>query len=119
CEICRRVFDIDVRRELPRRALPIAAMPPANIEAIFQEEVEAIKQLLKPGNRRKLDASARLRSLAIVEAAYAGEEPDVTPRAMKKLGDFVSKSNSWDDVFGSVPTIEVTADGSGVPVELK
>ena len=40
---------------------------------MFDEELDEVRQLLAPGSRRKAEAHAKLRGLAIVDGAILGE----------------------------------------------
>ena len=58
-DLMASVFDIDLKQVLPSRVLPISTSPPTSLAALFESEVAAIKKLLRPGKRRRLDAEDR------------------------------------------------------------
>jgi len=66
-DIVKRVFNVDLKTELPVRVLPLSTTPPMDIQAFFNTEVADIKKLLAPKSRKKLEATEKLRALAIME----------------------------------------------------
>lgn len=73
-DIVRKVFDIELKTELPVRVLPLSTIPPTDIQAFFDSEVSDIKKLLQPKSRKRLEALEKLRALAIVENSIQGIE---------------------------------------------
>jgi len=65
--IMKDALDRDLRSELPDRVLPLSTTPPTDLATLFDTEVQAVKKLLEPGKRQRLQAMAKLRGLAIVE----------------------------------------------------
>lgn len=68
-DIAKKVFNIDLKTQLPVRVLPLSTTPPMDIQAFFSTEVQEIKKLLVPKSRKKLEATEKLRALAIMENA--------------------------------------------------
>jgi hypothetical protein len=73
-DVFAEVFKEDLRLYLPERVLPLSTSPPLDLAALFDTEVAEIQKLLRPGSRRRTEAEARLRSLAIVETSLGGEK---------------------------------------------
>ena len=67
------VFDTNLVLELPERVLPISTTAPTDLLALFDKEIDEIRALLEPGTRRKMDAIAKARSLAVLESAIGGK----------------------------------------------
>jgi hypothetical protein len=63
----------DLRVALPVRVLPLSTSPPQDLSSLFENEVDEIRKLLRPGTRRRIEALAKIRALAIVEGAVNGE----------------------------------------------
>ena len=68
----QRVFDLKLTDFMPERVLPISSNPPKTLDNLMEIEFTNIKELVKYGKRRKLEAAAKLRSFAIVEASLNG-----------------------------------------------
>jgi hypothetical protein len=118
-DLLDRVFQKDLISELPRRVLPISTSPPSDLATIFDAEVEEVRRLLSPGRRRHVEASARLRSLAIVESAIEGEKLQPGPGDLRRLSEAVEAGHSWDRIFPGVASIEITATGTGPSLDLR
>ncbi len=65
--LSRAVFKRKLADVLPPRVLPVTASPPKDLTLIFDEEVTAIRGLLKGGVRKRELAEARLKALTIME----------------------------------------------------
>jgi hypothetical protein len=119
-ELLHRAFGEDLTQLVPPRALPVATIPPRDLVDVVQREVDAIRELLRPGKRQVLDAQARLRGLLDLEAAAGGrvDPPDQTEmsRAVKAMREGVS----WQRVFPGVASLQVQVSGDGaIPVAVK
>lgn len=75
--------------------------------------------MLKPGNRKKLEAMARLRPLAILDASVRGEKFQPGDSDLEKLATQLSKGKSWREVFPGAASIEFTTDDSGIGLNLR
>jgi hypothetical protein len=119
-DVFKDVFKQDLRLFLPERVLPLSTSPPSDLASLFESEVAEIRKLLKPGSRRRTEAEARLRSLAIVETSLGGEK--VQPRAgdLNKLAsEIAGGKKSWDDIFPGVASLELTSTGFGPSLDLR
>ena len=47
-DITSRVFNIDLKTELPLRVLPLSTTPPIEMEALFSQEIVEVKKLIQP-----------------------------------------------------------------------
>lgn len=99
--------------------LPISTRPPTDLTALFDEEIEDIKRLLSPGSRRAIDASAKLRGLAILEGAVNGENHQPTPGELKKLAGQIKNGVGWHDIFPSVASLCISTEGEGPNISLR
>jgi hypothetical protein len=114
------VFAEDLHALLPKRALPLSTTPPTDLATLFDNEVKEIQKLLSPGSRRRTEAEARLRALAIVESSISGEKVQPGVTELKRLADQISaRKKSWDAIFPAVATLTVTAQGHGPSIDLR
>jgi hypothetical protein len=118
-DVYKGVFRRDLGDVLPARVLPISTTPPNDIATLFDTEVALIKTLLKPGSRRRTEAAAKLRPLAIVEAALGGERGQPSPKDVQKLATGILKGQSWDKLFPGVASINLTQKGYGPSLDLR
>jgi hypothetical protein len=71
-DILENVFGERLSDHLPERVLPLTTTPPKDLGAMVGDEVELIRALIKPGLRKRVEARARVKSLAIMDAAIRG-----------------------------------------------
>lgn len=113
------VFQENIIDFLPKRVLPVSTTPPTTLAALFDSEIAEIKKLLGPKKRRRLEAEARLRPLAILNSAIVGEKDQPTAPQLQKIGKELLKGAAWQDVFQGASAIELTTDGSGPSLALR
>jgi hypothetical protein len=71
--LLKKVFDRNLQDEFPERVLPVSTTPPTDFVTLIEAEFNDIRKLVMPGKRRRLQARAKLRALAIIEASLKGE----------------------------------------------
>ncbi|MCS4435340.1 DUF3644 domain-containing protein [Aquiflexum gelatinilyticum] len=118
-DIAKKVFNIDLKTQLPVRVLPLSTTPPMDIQAFFSSEVQEIKKLLAPKSRKKLEATEKLRALAIMENAIQGNESQPSDKELKSLAKQLPKATNWGQLFPSVSTLSFTQNGYGPSLDLR
>lgn len=118
-DLLKAVFDEDLASRLPERVLPVSTSPPTDLAALFDSEVEEIKKLLRPRRRRQVEALARLRPLAILDATIRGEKGQPSESDLRRLGRELSQSKPWVDVFRGAAAVEIAVDGTGPSLSLR
>jgi hypothetical protein len=118
-DITNRVFELDLKIELPNRVLPLSTTPPLDMAALFNYEIDEIRRLLVPKNRRKLEAHEKLRALAIMENSIQGIETQPSDSELKKIAAKVNNGLSWDQIFPGTATINLTSNGYGISLDLR
>ncbi len=118
-DIAKKVFNIDLKTQLPVRVLPLSTTPPMDIQAFFSTEVQEIKKLLAPKSRKKLEATEKLRALAIMENAIQGNESQPSDTELEALAKRLSKAANWEQLFPSVSTLTFTQNGYGPSLDLR
>ena len=118
-DLLKHVFNEDLAREMPERVLPISTTPPIDLAALFEMETEQIRRILAPKSRRQVEANARLRSLAIMEASIQGEYLQPREADLKKLAKKIHDVPDWRDIFPGVASINLTPEGSGPSLSLR
>jgi len=118
-DIAKKVFNIDLKTQLPVRVLPLSTTPPMDIQAFFSTEVQEIKKLLAPKSRKKLEATEKLRALAIMENAIQGNESQPSDTELKALAKRLSEATNWGQLFPSVSTLSFTQNGYGPSLDLR
>lgn len=118
-DLLKSVFNQDLACHLPARVLPVSTSPPTDLATLFDSEVEEIKKLLQPGRRRRVEALARLRPLAILDATIRGEKGQPSDSDLRRLGKEVSQGNAWAHVFQGAAAVEIASDGTGPSLSLR
>jgi hypothetical protein len=116
--ILRDVFDKELAAYFPERVLPVSTIPAVDIAELFHNETEAIRMLLNPGKRKRTEALARLRPLAIMEEALQGRNQTPSDEELGKLGTALRRGKEWYDLFPSVASIQITTEGFGPALEM-
>lgn len=118
-DLLKAVFNEDLASHLPERVLPVSTSPPTDLTTLFDSEVEEIKKLLRPGRRRRIEALARLRPLAILDATIRGEKGQPSESDLRRLGRELLQSKPWVDVFRGAAAVEIAVDGTGPSLSLR
>ena len=113
------VFDQDLVVELPERVLPVSTTAPRDLTALFDKEVDEIRALLAPGRRRRMDAVAKARSLAVLESAVNGDYEQPSDRELTKVCKRLADGEPWPTVFPGVASINITAKVEGPSISLR
>lgn len=112
------VFSENILDVLPPRVLPISTIPPKDIEALFSNEIEHIKQLLAPGRRKRTEARSRLRPLAIMDRSIRGESLQPSRSELDRIADRIADEEDWDTIFTGVSSFNYTTKGYGADFEI-
>ncbi len=118
-DIHDHVFERHLVLELPERVLPVSTTAPTDLAALFDKEVDEIRGLLLPGTRRRMDAVARTRSLAVLEGAVQGDYEQPSDRDLARICNRLSTGAAWSSVFPGVASIRVTARLDGPAISLR
>ncbi|HKQ48599.1 MAG TPA: DUF3644 domain-containing protein [Phycisphaerae bacterium] len=118
-DLLKAVFEQELRDCLPERVLPVSTSPPTDLTALFDSEIAEIKKLLGPHSRRGIEAQARLRPLAILDATIKGEKSQPSPSDLRKLGRDLSRAANWQQVFHGAAAVQLSATGNGPTLSLR
>lgn len=118
-DILRRVLGEDLAAYLPDRVLPVSTQPPKDLTLLVKDEIDTIRGLLKPGTRRRVDARARVRALAILEATTRGERTQPSDGELNRILDRLAGGERWTSVFRGIASLALSFDGEGIPVQIR
>jgi hypothetical protein len=104
---------------LPERVLPITSNPPKELAIIVDDEMKVIRSLLRPGVRRHVEARARVRSLAIVEAATQGEHFQPSDGDLNKILGRINAGQGQAAVFPGLASLTLSVEGEGIPFSIR
>jgi hypothetical protein len=117
-DLLKSVFSQDLASHLPTRVLPVSTSPPTDLATLFDSEVAEIKKLLGPRRRRRVEAVARLRPLAILDGTIRGEKAQPSDADLRRIGTQLS-GRAWEYVFPGAAAIQIGADGTGPSLSLR
>jgi hypothetical protein len=127
-DILHEVFGARLADHLPERVLPISTSPPQDIQVLIGEQFNQVKELLRPGKRRRVEARAKIRALLAMEGHLSEEEAPVSERDVNRVVRGMREGKQLSEVFprlGRVgtefsydgPTLKVRfVRGGGAPV---
>ena len=118
-DILKNTFQKDIAKELPKRVLPLSIVPPSDIATLFETEVEEIRKLISPKKRRMVEATAKLRALAIFDGSIRGEKLQPSQSYLNKLAKKIKQQKEWKELFSGVASVNISSDGSGYTLSLR
>lgn len=118
-DIMHRVFGERLRDHLPERVLPVSSDPPKDLHAVIETEFREVKKLVQPYSRRRLEAIAKLRSLAIVESSLQGERTQPGELELNRLIRSIKDGRGWKSLFPGVAKLNLTTEGTGLNITVR
>lgn len=118
-QVLESVFDTRLRDRLPERVLPVCTTPPRDLHSVIEAEFNEIKDLVQPGSRRQLQARAKLRGLAIIEASLQGIRSQPSKPELQKLVQLIQQNKTWQDIFPGVASLHMDTEGTGLTVSIR
>jgi hypothetical protein len=116
-ELLDDVFGERLADHLPSRVLPISTDPPADIDVLIDAEFDQVKELLKPGKRRRAEARAKIRTLLALES-HVSEDVVVNERDVNRIARGIREGKGLSHVFPRLGTLgtEISSDGPNLTV---
>jgi hypothetical protein len=116
-EVLAAVFSERLADHLPSRVLPISTDPPADIDVLINAEFDQVKELLKPGKRRRAEARAKIRTLLALES-HVSEDVVVNERDVNRVMRGVREGKGLFQVFPRLGTLgtEISSEGPSLTV---
>jgi hypothetical protein len=112
------VFGVDLAEVLPNRVLPISTVAFTSIEAFFDAKVAEIQKMLQPGKRRRQEAIAALRPIAILDRALREQEGQPTEAELQRMALALRDSGEWRILFEEVALLECSTSVEGYRINL-
>ena len=118
-EVLQVAFNRNLKSELPSRILPVSTRPPNELQSLLWNELQEVDRLLQAGQRRGAQAAAKLRS---VLAFTVGTREGSQRIAEQEIDDAIQQRRNrseWAIILPEVVQLDLTANGTGVPVFFK
>ena len=104
---------------IPGRVLPVSTRPPKDLQVLVDSELKEIDELLRPGSRRGIQATARLRSVMALATASRSQAERVTEEELTSAVSRRRKGEDWTVVLPEVTQLKLDAHGEGIPIYLR
>jgi len=119
-DLLKTIFGSSLRDHVPDRVLPVCTSAPKGLHALVEAEFDDIRKLVAPKARKMLQARAKIRALAVVEASVNGIRSQPGERELDKLLRRVRGGIDWREVFPGVATLELATESpDGIPVAIR
>lgn len=118
-DLLRKVFHQSLSVHLPDRVLPVSTRPPADLDILLDETFAAITTLIAPGVRRMSQAKAKLRPIAILEAANDGSDATPTEAELRRSIRRLRDGEDWRLIFPGVASLRLDTTGTGLTFSLR
>jgi len=118
-DVLKDVFGEELGEFLFDRALPVSTIAPTDSITLFAKEMKEVAKLLAPKKRKRTEAEARLRGLAIVDGSLRGEKIQPGAADLRRIGRAVADGGALEDVFPGIASVEFTTEGSGPTLSLR
>jgi hypothetical protein len=103
------------------RMLPIATNPPRELHVLTSNDVEHVRDLLKPRQCRRAEANAFLRTLMLSEQVASDPMADIaqpTEREVERFARRVQKERDWTKLLPGLARLTLAED-EGVTCSLR
>lgn len=115
----KHIFNQKLSDHMPERVLPVSTTPPTSLGALINKEFREIKELVHPGSRKRIQARAKLRSIAIIEESLKGIRSQPSKHELENYLNQAAKGKSWRDIFPGVASLRLDTDGTGLSVSIR
>jgi len=97
---------------LPDRALPITTKPVRDYDVLVDRQFTQVKELLKTGKRKRVEARAKIRGLLAMEG-HAAEDVRVSERDVNRVEKAVKSGKTVEEIFPRLRTLQAVVVGEG------
>ncbi len=111
-------FGDTLAEHLPARVLPISTEPPRDLDMLIDEEFSQVRGLLRPGQRRRSEARARLRTLLALEG-HVAEGAEISERDVDRVERAIRAGRDRGAVFPRLTGLSTQVDGLEVTIKVQ
>ncbi len=115
--LLRDVFGQTLADQLPARVLPISTQPPQDLDILIDEQFTQVRELLRPGRRRRQEARARIRSLLALEG-HAVEDVELSEADVDRVEQAIRTGAERTDVFPRLTGLSSRSSGLEVTIKV-
>ena len=113
------VLGLTLKDTMPNRVLPVSPKPPRDFGMILDNEFGDIARMVAPGSRKRLDAKARLRAVAILQSSLDGRKSQPSDRELDGIVRRIREGEGWRTIFPGVATLRIDPNATGPGLALR
>jgi hypothetical protein len=119
-KLSTEVMGLPLKDDIPERVLPVCAKPPKDLGVIFDLQFADIKAMVAPGSRKRLDAKARLRAMAVLQSSLEGQKAQPSDTELDAIVRLINRGDDWRSIFPGVATLTIdpAAEGPGLSLRI-
>ncbi|WP_156939602.1 DUF3644 domain-containing protein [Desulfocurvus vexinensis] len=118
-DILGKSFGVKLADFIPERILPVSTRPPKDIQILIDSELTQVDDLLGAGNRRGIQATARLRSIMALATASRDDAERVTEGELRRAVQRRRKGEEWKVIFPEIGQLRLDTEGEGMLFSLR
>ena len=118
-ELLKSEFAIEMGEKFPERLSLVNFAVPSDFSTMLDIEFSAIKLMLAPGSRKRLDAKSKIRAFAVLERSLSGSELHHSDSELGAFADQVASGEDWRKIFPGINTVRIDPNGSEMGMILK
>ncbi len=119
-DLLNSIFKWNLREQIPERVLPVCTSVPKNLQSLVKAEFDDIKDLVAPKSRKMLQARAKIRALAVVEASLDGLRSQPGDDELNVMLRKVRSGKPWREMFPGIASLELSTEATeGIPVSIR
>jgi hypothetical protein len=116
--VLREVFGETLSDQLPARVLPISTEAPRDLDVLIDDEFSQVRDLLRPGRRRRGEARARIRTLLALEG-HVVEGVEVSETDVDRVERAIRDGNDRGAVFPRLTGLSSRSSGVNVTIKVQ
>jgi hypothetical protein len=93
------VLGLRLKDTMPNRVLPVSPKPPRDFGLNLEAEFGEIAKMVAPGSRKRLDAKARIRSIAILQCSLDGRKSQPSDGELDGIVRRIRDGAGWRAIF--------------------
>jgi hypothetical protein len=104
---------------MPDLVLPISTRPPKDLQFLIDSELSQVDSLLQSGNRKGIQAAARLRPMLAFATASRSHSERVSEDELRKAIALRRQGKEWDVILPEIAQLRLVTEGDGIPVSFR
>ncbi|BFG70289.1 hypothetical protein KACHI17_11700 [Sediminibacterium sp. KACHI17] len=117
--ILEKVFNQKITDHLPERVLPVTSNLPMEFSSLIDVEFDDIKQMVRNGNRKTLDAKSKLLPFAIIESSLNGTHTQPSEKELDEISKKIKAGKNWEEIFPAIKKLNISPEGKGFIISLR